>query len=190
MLIHKGTHQIETERLILRRFKPSDAEYMFRNWATDSEVSKFLSWNPHKNLNETNQIVDIWINDYAKKNRYNWAIELKGFHEIIGQISLVGLNEKYYSCEIGYSVGRFFWGKGIMTEALKAVISYLFSDIGMNRIEAKYNTLNPASGRVMQKAGMVHEGILRQVQIDKYGDFYDLAVYSILKSEYELAPCL
>ena len=109
---------------------------------------------------------------------------MKDFGEIIGQICVVGLNEKYSSCEVGYNVGRLFWGKGIMTEALKVVISYLFSDIGMNRIEAKHNTLNLASGRVMQKSGMKHEGILRQVQVDKNGHFKDLAIYSILKSEY------
>lgn len=157
MLIHKGTQPIETERLMLRRFKPSDSEYMFKNWASDSEVSKFLSWNPHRDLNETEQIIDNWINDYVKNDSYNWVIELKEIGEIIGQICVVHLNEKYYSCEIGYNVGRLFWGKGIMTEALKAVISYMFSEIGMNRIEARHNTLNPASGRVMQKSGMVNE---------------------------------
>ena len=61
MIMHNGTQQIETERLILRRFKPSDAEYMFKNWATDSEVNKFLSWNSHKDLNETKWIVDSWV---------------------------------------------------------------------------------------------------------------------------------
>lgn len=185
MLIHKGAQTVETERLILRKFKPSDAEYMFKNWATDSEVSKFLSWNPHKDLNETEQIIDNWINDYVKNENYNWVIELKEIGEVIGQICVVHLNEKYSSCEIGYNVGRLFWGKGIMTEALKAVISYMFNEIGMNRIEARHNTLNLASGRVMQKAGMEYEGILRQVRIDKKGKFYDLAVYSILKCEFD-----
>jgi [ribosomal protein S5]-alanine N-acetyltransferase len=186
MLVHKGTQLIETERLVLRRFKQSDAEYMFKNWATDSEVSKFLSWNTHKDLNETRQIVDSWLNEYDKDSCYNWAIELKDFGEIIGQISLVGLYEKYCSCEVGYKIGRLFWGRGIMTEALKAVINYLFSEIGMNRIEAKHNTLNLTSGRVMQKSGMKHEGILRQAEVDKKGHFCNLAVYSILKSEYDI----
>jgi ribosomal-protein-alanine N-acetyltransferase len=97
----------------------------------------------------------------------------------------VDLNEKYCSCEVGYNISRLFWGKGIMTEALKAVISYLFIGIGMNRIEARHNTLNSASGSVMQKSGMKHEGILRQIKVDKNGHFYDLAVYSILKSDYD-----
>lgn len=71
-----------------------------------------------------------------------------------------------------------------MTEALMAVINYLFKEIGMNRIEGRHNILNPASGRVMQKSGMTLEGILRQAKINKKnGEFYDLAVYSILKSD-------
>lgn len=182
-MIDKGTQQIETQRLILRRFKPSDAKYMYKNWATDSEVCKFLSWNPHKDLSETDHIIEGWIKDYENAHKYNWVIELKDISEVIGQISIMHINEKYCSCSVGYNISRSFWGNGIMTEALKAVINYLIKEIGMNRIEARHNTLNPASGRVMQKAGMKFEGIMRQVQVNKYGQFYDLAVYSILKSD-------
>ncbi|MCB2313006.1 GNAT family N-acetyltransferase [Clostridium tagluense] len=183
MLTHKGTQQIETERLILRRFKLSDAEYMYKNWATDSEVFKFFSKDPHSELSETEQVVKDWINTYAYDNCYNWAIELKEIGEIIGQISLMSLKDKYYSCDVAYNIGRLFWGKEITVEALKAVIIYMVKEIGINRIEAKHNTLNPASGRVMQKAGMKLEGIMRQVKINKNGCFYDLALYSILNSD-------
>jgi ribosomal-protein-alanine N-acetyltransferase len=183
MLTHKGIQPIETERLILRRFKPSDAEYMFKNWANDSEVSKFFIRNPHSELSETEQIISEWVNAYTNNDCYNWAIELKEIGEIIGQISLVDLNEKYFSCEVAFTVGRSFWKKGISTEALKVVISYLFKEIGMNRIEGRYNTLNFASGRVMQKSGMKFEGIMRQADLNKDGEFGDLAVYSILKSD-------
>jgi [ribosomal protein S5]-alanine N-acetyltransferase len=182
MLFNKGTQKIETERLILRKFNPSDALYMYKNWATDNEVCKFLSWNPHGDVIETEHVVDEWINNYEKTDYYNWAIELKDISEVIGQISIMHFDEKYSSCSVGYNISRSFWGKGIMTEALKAVINYLFKEVGINRIEARHNTLNPASGRVMQKSGMKLEGILRQVKVNKYGEFYDLAVYSILKS--------
>ncbi|GFZ29858.1 N-acetyltransferase [Clostridium zeae] len=185
MLTHKGTQSLEAERLLLRRFKTSDAECMFKNWATDSEVCKFLSWNPHKDLSETKQIVESWVNEYSN-DYYNWAIELKSTSEIIGQISLMNLDEKYLSCTTGYNIGRLFWGKGYMTEALNVVIDYLFKEIGMNRIEARYNTINIASGIVMQKAGMKFEGILRQAKVNKYGQFYDLAIYSILRSDLKL----
>lgn len=183
MLVHKGTQKIETERLILRKFKPSDSEYMFKNWATDSEVCKFLSWNPHSGLSETEQVVENWINTYMYDNYYNWAIELKEIGEIIGQISIMNLNEAYYSCEVAYNIGRIFWGKEIMSEALRAVIIYMIKDIGINRLEAKHDTKNPASGRVMQKSGMKYEGTMRQVKINKHGYFYDLAIYSVLKSD-------
>jgi ribosomal-protein-alanine N-acetyltransferase len=183
MLMHKGTQSIETERLLLRRFKLSDAEYMFKNWANDSEVFRFFRRNPHSDLSQTEQIVMEWVNAYTNDNSYNWAIELKEIGEIIGQISLVDLNEKYYSCEVAFTVGRSFWRKGNSTEGLKAVISYLFKEITMNRIEGRHNTLNFASGRVMQKSGMEFEGIMRQTDINKNGEFCDLAVYSILKSD-------
>lgn len=123
-----------------------------------------------------------WINAYADVC-YNWSLELKDIGEIIGQISLVDLNEKYLSCEVAFTIGRSFWNKGLTTEGLNAIINYLFNEVGMNRIEARHNTLNIASGVVMQKVGMKFEGILRQVEINKHGEFYDLAVYSILKSD-------
>jgi ribosomal-protein-alanine N-acetyltransferase len=186
MLTHKGTQPIETERLLLRRFKPSDAEYMFKNWANDNEVFRFFTRNPHSDITQTEQIVSEWVNTYTNDNCYNWAIELKEIGEIIGQISLVDLNEKYSLCEVGFTVGRSFWKKGIGTEALKAVINYLFKEIGINRIEGKHNILNFASGRVMQKSGMTFEGIMRQADINKNGEFSDLKVYSILKSDYNM----
>ncbi|MEW8994357.1 GNAT family N-acetyltransferase [Clostridium sp.] len=154
MLTHKGTRQIETGRLILRRFILSDSEFMFKNWATDSEVFRFFSRNPHSNFSETERVVKEWSNAYVYNNCYNWSIELKEIGEVIGQISIMTLNEKYYSCDVAYNIGKSFWGKGITVEALKAVTNYTFKEVGINRIEGKHNTLNTASGRVMQKSGM------------------------------------
>lgn len=171
MLVHRGTQKIETERFILLKFKPSDSEYMFKNWATDSEVCKFLSWNPHSSLSETEQVVENWVNGYVYDNCYNWTIELKEIGQIIGQISIMNLSERYYSCEVAYNIGRSFWGKEIMSEALRAVIIYMIKDIGINRLEAKHDTKNPASGRVMQKSGMKYEGIMRQEKIQRESIF-------------------
>ena len=103
----------------MRRFRPSDAKYMYKNWVTDNEVCKFLSWNPHKPLSETEHIVEGWIKDYENNNNYNWVIELKDIGEVIGQISLMHINEKYSSCSVEYNISRSLWGNGIMTEALK-----------------------------------------------------------------------
>ncbi|MEG2289000.1 MAG: GNAT family N-acetyltransferase [Clostridium sp.] len=184
MLTHKGTEVINTDRLLLRKFELDDAYDMFKNWAADSEVRKFLSWKPHENIEVTKGIVEMWVKEYKDDNIYDWAIELKESGEVIGQISVVKLDEKNYSCEMGYNISRNYWNKGITSEALKSVIDYLFSEVGFNRIEARHDTNNGASGKVMIKSGMQHEGILRKVKLRDNKEFYDLAVYSILKEDW------
>lgn len=182
-LIHKGTQTINTDRLILRKFEFDDAYDMFKNWANDIEVTKYLSWKPHNNVEVTKEIIAQWVSEY-RNNIYNWAIELKQFGEVIGGISIVKLEEKDYSCEIGYCMSRKYWGNGIMSESLKAVIDYLFSETQFNRIVAKHDTNNIASGKVMVKSGMKYEGTLRQVKLRDNKDFYDLSLYAILKDEW------
>ena len=183
MLNNIGTQTINTERLLLRKFKLTDSEMMFKNWANDPEVFKFFRRNPHNELSETEEVIKKWVNEYEDGHCYNWAIELKKMSEIIGQISIVDFNEKFSSCEVAYSIGRKFWGKGITTEALKAVINYMIKEVNINRFEARFNTKNIASGKVMEKAGMKYEGTLREVKINRNGDYYDMSVYSILRSD-------
>lgn len=185
-----GTQRIETDRLILRRFRVSDAEDMYNNWAKDPIVSKFLSWQPHKKINETKKLLRKWNRAYRNRKVYNWAIELKEIGQVIGSISVVKDKVSWYNGkraivekEIGYSIGHNWWGKGIVTEALKAVIYFLFTITDTTRITAKHNTQNPASGKVMQKAGMHYEGTLRESHTSNYG-IEDNCVYSILRKEY------
>lgn len=184
MLTHKGTESIHTDRLLLRRFRLDDAQDTFKNWTNDSEVTKFLSWKPHEDIEVTKKVIEEWVDEYKYENIYSWAIELKEIHEAIGGISIVHLDEKNFSCEIGYCMSRKYWRKGIMTESLKAVIDYLFYEVGFNRIAAKHDTKNIASGKVMAKSGMKYEGTLRQVKTRDGKEFYDLSVYSILKNEW------
>ena len=181
-LTHTGTVVIETERLILRKFKEDDAPSMYKNWASDSKVTRFLSWKPHENIAVTKEKIAEWIKGYENDSTYNWLIELKELGEPIGAIAAVKLNEKINSCEIGYCIGSRFWNKDIATEALKAVINYMINKVGVNRVEALHDTNNTASGKVMQKAGMKFEGILREAGI-RNGEYYSLAIYSFLKSD-------
>lgn len=183
MLMLKGTQTINTDRLSLRKYQTGDAPDMFKNWANDSDVTKFLSWKPHNNIEATKEIIEQWVSKY-ENNVYNWAIKLKEIAEVIGGISIVRLDETCYSCEIGYCMSRKHWGMGIMSEALTAVIEYLFTEVGFNRIAAMHDTNNIASGKVMIKSGMKYEGTLRQAKIRDNKVFYDLALYSILKAEW------
>lgn len=184
-MIHKGTILLETNRLILRKFKITDSKDMFKNWGSDSSVNKFLSWPTHKDIEASEKIINLWISKYDNDETYNWVIELKDIHEAIGSISIVKLDNINSSCEIGYCISSKYWNKGIMTEAFKVVIKYLFEEVSLNRICTKHDTNNTASGKVMQKCGMTYEGTLREVEI-RNDEFYSLAVYSILKKEWHI----
>lgn len=177
-----GTIQLETERLILRKAKISDAEYMFRNWANDSRVTKFMTWEPYTNADDVKAYISSVIESY-NNNTYYWFIELKEIGEPIGAISVVSMREDIESVEIGYGIGYDWWHKGIVTEAFSAVIKFLFEEVGINRIEATHDTNNPNSGKVMQKCGLVYEGTARQAGKNNCG-ICDVAHYAILKEDY------
>ena len=181
---HKGTKRLETKRLILRQYRVDDVEDMFNHWASDPEVTKFLTWPAHTEVEKTNERIADWISNYPDPAFYNWAIELKSEGFIIGSISVVRMNETVASADIGYCMGKAWWGQGIMAEALQAVVDYLFAEVGMNRIAATHDKNNPNSGRVMDKVGMHVEGILRASGINQLG-ICDMVWHSILRSEWE-----
>ena len=181
---HLGTRKLTTDRLLLRRFVLEDAHQMFTNWGCDKLTSRYLSWQVHSNEEETKGVIDLWINDYHQIDTYNWAVVLKESKQLIGSIMVVRKQDKFQTCEIGYNYGSKYWGNGYATEALHEVCRYLLEDVGYRLVEAKYVSGNPASGRVMEKAGMKKDGVLRQRQIDKMtGDVYDLISYSIVQEE-------
>lgn len=181
---HQGTIKIETNRLILRKFKIEDADIMYRNWASDDEVTKYLTWPTHKNVNETRSILAGWVERYSDPAFYNWVIVLKEIGEPIGNLSVVKYDEKTASAAIGWCMGKRWWGQRIMPEAARAVLQYLFEEVGFNRIAAQHDKENPKSGRVMQKIGMTREGTLRASGKNNQG-VVDEVYYSILKEEYE-----
>lgn len=182
MLTHKGTQDLFTRRLKLRKLISSDAELMFKNYLTDERVARFLSWEPYKNVDEARNFVSERINEYSCPNVYFWAIDYNG--ETIGGISAISVDEKNCSCEIGYCIAYDYWNKGITSESLNAVIDYLFKEVNMHRIMAKHDIENPASGMVMKKCGMTYEGRLREHYLRFDGTFSDAIVFGILRDEY------
>lgn len=180
---HLGTKQLETPRLILRQFQLSDTSAMYYNWASDAEVTKFLTWPCHSSLQVSENILTDWISQYDDKTYYQWAIALKEIGEPIGSIAVVSQQENIRMVHIGYCIGKKWWGKGIVPEALSAVIDFFFCKVGINRIECRHDLNNPNSGKVMQKCGMKHEGTMRQADCNNQG-ICDTALYSILADEY------
>ncbi|MBO2517414.1 MAG: N-acetyltransferase [Clostridiales bacterium] len=168
---HTGTKTIETERLILRAYRPEDYKAMYRNWASDPVVTRFLTWPTHSSDEITKMIVDSWVERNANPANYHWGITLKSSEtgdEVVGDIAVVHMDDRIPAAEIGYCLGRAYWGRGIMTEALKAVKEYLF-DAGFLRVCACHDVCNPASGRVMEKAGLKEEGIQRKSGFNNTG---------------------
>jgi ribosomal-protein-alanine N-acetyltransferase len=184
-MIHKGTVTLETERLILRRFTPGDAEAMFRNWAGDPEVTKFLTWQTHPNVEESRKIVAMWADSYDKTDTYLWAIVPKDLGEPIGSIGVVNLNESVGSAEIGYCIGKAWWRKGYTSEALRKLVCFFFTEVGINRVESRHDTNNPNSGRVMRKAGLVYEGMRRKADRNNQG-IVDTCIYGIISEDLPL----
>lgn len=182
-MTHKGTVTIETERLILRRYVPEDAEAMFRNWVNDPEVTCFLTWQPHGSIDLTRKINLSDVAKYENLFHYQWAAVLKSLNEPIGGINVVKIDEMCNSVEVAYRIGKKWWHQGFASEALLAVMKFLFEEIGVNRIAAMYDTRNPNSGAVMSKCGMSYEGTLRQAGYNNQG-VYDVGCYSILAVDY------
>ncbi|MFA5448916.1 MAG: GNAT family N-acetyltransferase [Clostridia bacterium] len=182
-MVHKGTITIETERLILRRFALDDADAMYRNWASDAEVTKYLTWQPHTNISVSKDVINSWLPLYQNPNHYSWAIVLKKIGEPIGSIAIVKQNESTNMVHFGYALGRKWWQQGIMSEALARLICFFFEEVGVNRIESMHDPNNPNSGRVMQKCGLRYEGTMRQSDKNNQG-ICDAVNYAILREEY------
>ena len=157
-MTHRGTETIETQRLILRRFTADDAEAMFSNWASDSEVSKYLSWQAHSSPEETASLLAEWAAMYGSDSFYKWALVLKESGEPVGDITGFNISDEAASVEIGYCLGRDYWHMGLTSEALEAVIGFFFDRVGMERVEARHDPQNPRSGLVMKRCGMKYEG--------------------------------
>lgn len=153
--------KLETERLILRPFKTSDSLEMFTGWASDDEVTRYLTWNRHDSIETTKKIINMWIEQYEKPERINFAIELKSEGKLIGGIDVVGYLDGIPV--IGYVLSRKYWGCGLMTEACKKVIEFLFS-LGYKTIRIDALEENIASNKVIQKCGGVF--------IERYDDFF------------------
>lgn len=173
---------IVTRRLILRPARMRDAEDMY-DYSKDPEVAKHVLWDAHLSIRETRAVLRRMIRDYHYAPPFTYVIEFREESRVIGTIGLMNISRPNCSAEIGYSLNRKYWNRGLMTEALQAMLKYCFEELKLNRIEAQHEVENPASGAVMRHAGMRREGTLRE-RIYNKGEFRDMELYSILKEEF------
>ncbi|MGD9605129.1 MAG: GNAT family N-acetyltransferase [Bacilli bacterium] len=178
-----GTITIETKRLRLRRITLADATPMFHNWANDDQVTRYLTWNSHQSVENTQEVIRFWIEQYASSFFFHWAIVYFPTHELVGTISLFKIDQETKTGEIGYCLSKKFWNRGIMTEAVHAVLDFAFNTVGFKEIEAKHYLENPASGRVMEKNKMVKMENITSFSKKDNKDIV-LTVYRIKKEDF------
>ncbi|GAA3014419.1 GNAT family N-acetyltransferase [Tetragenococcus koreensis] len=181
-----GTETIQTQRLKLRKLRVEDSSQMYANWASDSKVTRYLSWPPHDTIETVKALLVEKQELYMDPNYFDWGIEVKQMQELIGTITVVKQHEKIQTFEIGYAIGKNWWGNGYVAEALRAVVFYLFQETKVNRIEAAHDINNENSGKVLQKAGFTYEGTFKKRGVNTSG-IVDISIYSILRNDWENA---
>lgn len=177
-----GTKTLETDNLILRKLELNDYKSAFKNWCNDPDVAKYVVWNPHKSDEDTKKLFEMWVKQYEEPYTFRWGVVEKSSNEIIGVIDVVKISLNNSRVEIGYCYGKKWWGKGYGTESLKAVINYLLNEIEIEMVTADHLVSNPASGRVMEKAGMKYICTMPKWMINKEGKREDLKCYAIFKN--------
>ncbi len=168
---------IKTERLILRFMRVEDTHDIFININHDKDVLEYFIDKYREK--EEEMTLDKTINYCLENERYLFAIELKETHEVIGMILQCSTASKIFnSSEVGYAIGKKHWNKGYVTEALKAMIDFLFS-LGIHKVIVSYLIGNNASKRAIEKNHMVFEGI-RKEEIYYHDRYHDVAYYYLI----------
>ena len=172
-----------TERLVMRDMRVGDCFDMYE-YAKNSEVTKYLTWSPHPDLEYTKQYLNSLKYHYEMGMFYDWALILASENKMIGTCGFTRFNLANNSAEIGYVINPSFHGKGIAVEAARKVLEFGFDNLGLNRVEAKYIIGNDPSRRVMEKLGMTFEGVARRSMCVK-GVYRDIGTCAILREEFK-----
>ncbi|HWR44488.1 GNAT family N-acetyltransferase [Sporomusa sp.] len=178
---NKLIETIETKRLVLRKMKVEDAEALFRYWS-DSEVTRHMNISLFETIDQALEMITFLSGLFDKAEAFRWTIILKDSGDIVGSCGYNSWNKENQRGEIGYELGRAYWGKGIMTEALTGLLEYGFVKLDMNRIQALVEPANIPSIQLLRKLGFREEGLLRQYEQSK-GHFIDLIMFAKLRSE-------
>ena len=174
--------RLETNRLLLRKLIESDVSDMYE-YTSNPQVSRYLSWNPHTDIKQTENYIKSVISEYDFANSYVWALDLKEVHKLIGVVRIFDVCYSNKRGEISYIMNPKFQGKGLMIEAIVTVVDFCFNKLKFNRIQARCTTDNLSSEHVMQKIGMKYEGTLKDYWINK-GSPADAKFYALTAKNY------
>lgn len=185
-LIHRLFSHIptlETDRLILRGMRVSDAPDMFE-YARRPSVTEYLTWNPHTTIDETREYLTYVGQRYRTGDFYDWSMVDKETGRMIGTCGFTSFNCPADSAEIGYVLNPAYQGRGLATEAVRRVLQFGFEELNLHRIEAHFIQGNHASRRLMERVGMTFEGFARESMKIK-GKYRTIGTCAILRGEFE-----
>jgi len=154
--IQMVTPKLETERLILRQIKNADVDAIFNCWMQDEDISKYMYWKASKDRKEAQEFVQFELGNLENDKWNRWIILLKQTDEIIGTC-LIYFNDEENNWDISYNLGKKYWGKGYITEAMQRVMEYAINELSIKECIASHAIENPESGRVIQKLGFCYE---------------------------------
>lgn len=174
---------LSTERLLLRIFRTDDAPAYFACLGGSDVVTKYMLWEPHRDVSESEASIQKIRHRYESSTPYTWAISPKGADTLIGRIDLLRLDEQTGTCSFAYMLGADFWNVGYGTETLKAVLQFAFMQLDASAIEADHMADNPASGAVMLKAGMTFQKTISN-KYEKQGIYHNANVFRITKADW------
>lgn len=171
--------ELDTERLHLRKLRFEDVYDYYEHLASDGEVMKYLSAEPHQDIGESLSAIEQILEQYEEGGCYTWAIALKEDDSLIGRFDLLRFDRERESCSFTYMLAEQWWGRGYATEAMKAVFGFAARELGVRVITGDHMAPNAASGAVMRKAGMVQTGVIPG-KYEKHGQVYDAVCYELV----------
>jgi [ribosomal protein S5]-alanine N-acetyltransferase len=164
------TPLLETERLILRPLKKDDAEAVFNNWSSNPETTRFVQFNTHLNIRETEEWLSSEEKAVCSENNYNWGFVLKKSGMLIGSGGIT-YNKEHQMFELGYIIMHQHWGCGITSEAVQMIITFARSELGLQKLFGKHAKENTASERVMEKHGFVYQNAGKYAKLNGDEEF-------------------
>ena len=172
---------ITTDRLVLRPIVRADAQDIFEIFS-DRQVMKYYDLMPFETLERAKEQVEFFIKGFEQKTMLRWGIEHKDDGKLIGTCGFFAFNEDARKAELGYELNSIYQGRGLMSEALGAILRYIFAETDINRVEACVEPLNIASRKTLEELDFTKEGTLRQYERCR-GEIIDICVYGCLRSD-------
>ncbi|WHZ05592.1 GNAT family protein [Neobacillus sp. YX16] len=171
----------ETDRLFLRKATKVDANHMF-TYLSNKDVVKHMGLEPFQTLNDVYDEINWYQSIYDEGSGIRWGITLKDSDKVIGSCGFLNIKSKHHRAEVGFELSKEYWGKGIASEALEAVLRYGYQHFQLERIEALIEPNNVPSQKLVERQGFIREGLLRHYEFT-CGKFDDLYIYSLLKDD-------